>query len=211
MTLIELGNHHNLSEVKHDNPLVWPLLTVLQESNRSWKVHWLATELQRHNLLLSLDNDPAQDLFKRNFLLMNALFQLQQILLPEQWLQVHAMDIQILSRLPIDLDMELHQDAALRDYYLDWENYDINTYAIHEMLEQFWYRYEEHVGTEPKQPSCNLLVTEALNIFELSHDSGDKEIRRQWRRLALRWHPDRNNGNAGKFRRVCEAWQILRR
>ncbi|MDF4599355.1 DnaJ domain-containing protein, partial [Vibrio parahaemolyticus] len=36
------------------------------------------------------------------------------------------------------------------------------------------------------------------------------EIRRQWRKLALRWHPDRENGDAERFRVLCEAWNVLR-
>ncbi|WP_420824019.1 hypothetical protein [Vibrio mimicus] len=26
----------------------------------------------------------------------------------------------------------------------------------------------------------------------------------------MRWHPDRDNGNAERFRILCEAWNVLR-
>lgn len=210
MSPIVLDGQSAVSEVKQDNPLVWPLLSVLQDSRQHWKVHCLATELKKHQLLLSLDDDPEQDLFKRNFLLMNALFQLQQILLPAQWLQVQAMDIHISATVPGDIEIELAQDAVLRQYYLDWTNYDISTFVIREMLAQFWHRYEQHIGANASPINSNLEKITALKIFELELNASDKDVRQQWRRLALRWHPDRHTGDAAKFRQVCEAWQILR-
>jgi len=195
---------------QQDNPLVWPLLSVLQDSQQHWKIHCLASELKQHKLLLTLDDDPEQDLFKRNFLLMNALFQLQQILLPQQWLQVQAMDIYISDTVPNDITIELTQDSVLRQYYLDWTNYDISNLVIREMLAQFWHRYEQHIGAQPPPTSSHLERITALKTFELEANASEQDIRRQWRRLALRWHPDRDNGSAEKFRQVCEAWQLLR-
>ena len=197
-----------------DNPLVWPLLTVLQASTESWKVHCLAAKLVEEKLLLTLDEDPNQDLFKRNFLLMNALYQLQTLLQPDQWLQVHAMDIRLSPRIPHNVSLLLAQEKILRDYYLDWNNYDVSGDYIQAMLEQFWHRFDQHIGAnanDKSQPSMVVIEKiQALNIFELSANASDKEIRQQWRLLALRWHPDRCGGNAAKFRVVCEAWQILR-
>ncbi|WP_445947011.1 DNA-J related domain-containing protein, partial [Shewanella sp.] len=71
-----------LTATKGENPLIWPLLSLLQASNQSWKVHHLATALQEKGLMHDLDPSPEKDLFKRNFLLMNALYELQEILLP---------------------------------------------------------------------------------------------------------------------------------
>jgi DnaJ-domain-containing protein 1 len=195
---------------KQDNPLVWPLLSLLKETNHSWKIHHLAKQLQTKGLMLTLDDNAEQDLFKRNFLLMNALFQLQGILLPEQWLQVHAMDIIILSRQPNDITTALPADQALREYYLDWDNYQVSGDYIRAILEQFWDRYQDHIGANTSKFNAALDKIPALIIFELSPQASNTEIRRQWRRLALRWHPDRASGNAAKFRRICEAWQVLR-
>ncbi|NMH65403.1 DNA-J related domain-containing protein [Shewanella salipaludis] len=192
--------------VKSDNPLIWPLLSLLQASHQSWKVHHLATELQSRGLLSRLDAEPDKDLFKRNFLLMNALFELQEMLLPKQWLQVRAMEIQIFRLLPAELNLILAQDASLREYYLDWNNYDTCANAVRAMLESFWNRYQSYIGVNPRL----MQQSHALNVFELDETATDREIRRQWRRLALKWHPDRPEGDAAKFREVCEAWQALR-
>lgn len=204
-------NQANATEVKPtrlkgDNPLTWPILGLLKRSNRSWKVHHLATELQQQGLMHNLDPLPEKDLFKRNFLLMNALYELQHMLLPSQWLQVQAMDI-ILLRIPPANVLQLQQDdSALRDYYLDWNNYDTCVNVVREMLESFWNSYQDYIGARPGR----FAQREALRVLELEADASDKEIRRQWRKLALKWHPDRQGGDTAKFRQICEAWQALR-
>jgi hypothetical protein len=194
------------TRLKGDNPLIWPILGLLKRSNRSWKVHHLATELQQQGLMHDLDPLPEKDLFKRNFLLMNALYELQHVLLPGQWLQVEAMNI-ILLRIPPANVLQLQQDdSALRDYYLDWNNYDTCVNVVREMLESFWNSYQDYIGVRRGR----FAQREALRVLELEADASDKEIRRQWRKLALKWHPDRQGGDTAKFRQICEAWQALR-
>lgn len=195
-----------LGQIKGDNPLIWPVLSVLQSSSQSWKIHHLATELQTRGLIHQLDDNPGNDLFKRNFLLMNALFELQDILMPKQWLQVKAMDIQIFRLIPANVNQLQQQDASLRDYYLDWGNYDTSENVIRELLEAFWSSYKHYIGL-----NVDLMHQgNALRVFELDERATAKDIRRQWRRLALKWHPDRPEGDAARFREVCEAWQSLR-
>ncbi|GGI68267.1 molecular chaperone DnaJ [Shewanella hanedai] len=204
--LITSDSQDGISNIKGDNPLIWPVFSLLQNSNHSWKVHLLATELQQKGLMQDLDEDQDKALFKRNFLLMNALFQLQSILLPEHWLQVKAMEIQVFKIIPTNLESSLREDDALREYYLNWINYDTCPNIIKEMLESFWSRYEDYIGTNP-----NLMHKDkALKVFDLNLDATDREVRRRWRKLALKWHPDRPDGNAAQFRQVCEAWQTLR-
>ncbi len=196
----------NVSKIKGDNPLIWPVLSVLQASCQSWKIHHLASELQSKGLIHQLDDNPGNDLFKRNFLLMNALFELQEILLPKQWLQVKAMEIQIFRIVPANVNALIIQDASLRDYYLDWRNYDASENVVRELLEAFWSSYKRYIGL-----NVNLMNKgHALRVFELDESASARDIRKQWRRLALKWHPDRPDGNAARFREVCEAWQSLR-
>ncbi|MBT1443741.1 J domain-containing protein [Shewanella sp. JM162201] len=195
-----------VSANKGDNPLIWPLLSVLQQSPQGWKVHHLASELQSRGLMHNLDPVPEKDLFKRNFLLMNALFELQDMLLPGQWLQAQAMDIRLLRIVPANVDLILHQEAGLKSYYLDWGNYDTSTNVVRDMLESFWNSYQSYIGINGRV----MHQTQALRVLELDISASDREIRRQWRKLALKWHPDRPEGDAARFREVCEAWQALR-
>ncbi|MFB2814492.1 DNA-J related domain-containing protein [Shewanella xiamenensis] len=195
-----------LSTTKGDNPLIWPVLSVLQASNQSWKIHHLATELQNRGLIHQLDENPGNDLFKRNFLLMNALFELQEMLLPKQWLQVKAMEIQIFRLVPSNVNLLIMEETSLREYYLDWNNYDTSENVVRELLEAFWSSYKSYIGL-----NVNLMHKgHALRVFELDESATPRDIRKQWRRLALKWHPDRPEGDAARFREVCEAWQSLR-
>jgi DnaJ-class molecular chaperone len=50
----------------------------------------------------------------------------------------------------------------------------------------------------------------ALSLFELDYDASPTEIRRTWRKLAMKWHPDREQGDSERFRILCEAWNVLR-
>lgn len=195
-----------LTATKGENPLIWPLLSLLQASNKSWKVHHLASALQEKGLMHDLDPSPEKDLFKRNFLLMNALYELQEILLPNQWLQVKAMEIQIFRIIPANVNQQLLAGNNLREYYLDWGNYDACVNVVRQMLESFWSSYQQYIGLNVKL----MHKTSALRVFELDDTATDKEIRKQWRKLALKWHPDRPDGDAARFREVCEAWQTLR-
>ena len=193
-------------ETRAENPLIWPLLTIIKGSQQRCQIHHLATELQLEGLLPDLDKDANKALFKRNFLLMNALYQLQEMLLPEQWLQVQAMDIQLLAEPPADLALMLVQDIALRRYYLDWSHFETNAESIDALFTDFWGRYEDSLG----KPEHRLDKAKALQIFELDSGASKQDIRRQWRKLALKWHPDRASGDALKFLQACEAWQVLR-
>ena len=75
------------------------------------------------------------------------------------------------------------------------------------LLNEFWTRYREFVGSIDVS---DMDRTKALSLFELPLDASQTEIRKTWRKLALKWHPDRENGNSERFRVLCEAWHVLR-
>ena len=50
-------------------------------------------------------------------------------------------------------------------------------------------------------------------IFGVEHDAGDDELKACYRKLALKYHPDRNPGNKEaeeKFKEAAEAYEVLR-
>lgn len=189
-----------------ENPLLWPMLEVLKKHPSGWKVHTLASHLSDLGYIPVLDDIPEKDLFKRNFLIMNALYQLQETLYPDNWLQVEAMSIELMAGSQSHLH-DIDPNDPLRDYYTHWMNYEANEGEVKRLLNEFWSRYRESVGSTN---GANMDRVKALRLFELTHDSTPIQIRKKWRRLALKWHPDREHGNAEQFRVLCEAWNVLR-
>lgn len=51
--------------------------------------------------------------------------------------------------------------------------------------------------------------TGLYDLLGVSPGATDAEIKKGYRKAALRWHPDKPNGNEEKFKQVAEAFQIL--
>ncbi|MDN3660079.1 DNA-J related domain-containing protein [Vibrio agarivorans] len=188
-----------------ENPLIWPIFEILKNKPQDWKVHTLAGELQQQALMPVLDECSEKDLFKRNFLMMNALYQLQAILYPEKWLQVQAMDIQLTI---VTSECVIDTADPLREYYTDWSHYEAEEGEVKRLLNEFWRRYSRYIGNEKVASVENR--QHALRLFDLDDQATPHMIRKRWRSLALKWHPDRERGDADTFRTLCEAWNILR-
>jgi hypothetical protein len=55
-------------------------------------------------------------------------------------------------------------------------------------------------------------IDDPYAILEVSVDASASELKRAYRRAALRWHPDRNPSDpaaADQFKRVARAWEIV--
>ncbi|CAK3009063.1 hypothetical protein VCRA2133E348_40131 [Vibrio crassostreae] len=100
----------------------------------------------------------------------------------------------------------IDRQDPLRDYYINWVNYEADEGEVKRLLNEFWTRYRKFVGGD----ELDMDRSRALNLFELPIDATHHEIRKRWRQLALRWHPDRDEGNTAKFQTLCEAWHVLR-
>lgn len=203
------SNHQGIRstfQAHMENPLLWPILEVLKQQPSGWKVHTLAAHLNDLGLVPVLDSVPEKELFKKNFLIMNALYQLQDTLYPDSWLQVQAMDIELMNGRYHGSTHTIDLEDPLRDYYVNWLNYEADEGEVKRLLNEFWTRYKKFVGgSETDMDRSN-----ALSLFELPLDATQQDIRKRWRRLALRWHPDRDEGNTSKFQTLCEAWHVLR-
>ncbi len=148
------------------------------------------------------DNDNANRLFEINFLMMNALFELQTELIDDGlFLDVDAMQLQLLPLSTSDGQAIAKSiQSELRAYYLDRRNLEQITAAeIDTLLSDFWQRY-----------LANDKRAWAYATLGLDEDASKSTARAAYQRLAGRTHPDRG-GNPEEFLKVRSAWEILSR
>jgi DnaJ-domain-containing protein 1 len=148
-----------------------------------------------------LELDDHLGLFQSHFLLFHTLYRLRD--------QLHAEQRALLriSALLIELcDYETGEPSLceidpLRDYYLDLANLDATGEAdVVALLGDFWQRM---------QRGESLQVTAALAVLELEEASDFAQVKRQYRRLVMCYHPDRG-GEATKMHALNEALEVLR-
>lgn len=186
------------------NPLIDEIFERLL-TKQVWKVHTLASELSQSGIITVLDKDPSRDLFKRNFLIMNALFQLQQQLAPAQTLSIASLHIKLED---ISTENSVTHIDPLRDYYLDWQNYDTSADEVNALLNQFWQNFE---ASAPLKPEINICQRNAiLAQWQLDDQASLKMIQKRWRQLAFQYHPDKSSEDEEVFKRIREEYEQLK-
>ena len=179
------------------NPLIDEIFELLL-TQRVWKVHTLAATLAQQGVLPPLDANPEQNLFKKNFLIMNALFELQTQLLPKHL---------IISSLHIELtepSSNVATQSHLKSYYLNWENYDTSAKDIEALLDSFWQQFNPLI----KQPVEQ--IEPLLKAWQLPPNFSLGMLQKRWRQLALKHHPDKQTGSACKFRQIRAEYEQLK-
>src|SRR2546423_4372223 len=56
-------------------------------------------------------------------------------------------------------------------------------------------------------------MADYYEVLNVSRTAADEDIKAAYRKLAMRWHPDRNNGSKEseeKFKELTEAYDVLR-
>ncbi|KZW98932.1 hypothetical protein JL49_19680 [Pseudoalteromonas luteoviolacea] len=176
------------------------------------KVHELAEQLKTLGALPELDKDSHKDLFKRNFLIMNGLYQLQNELCDTHHLvHISALDIYI-EHLNMDQEtvssdhgnLPSHNDP-LKSYYLDWNNYDTSKKEIEALLSEFWQNYLSVQTTRPSAQTRETLVKK----WHLPDKYDLPTLQKKWRRLALSCHPDKG-GSGVEFNQIKLEYDQLK-
>ncbi|MQL84115.1 hypothetical protein Taro_016608 [Colocasia esculenta] len=85
------------------------------------------------------------------------------------------------------------------------------------LLEQGVYSFEIH-EIDPRRlpsppPACGKIpVVDYYKILEVDYDATEEDIRLSYRKLALKWHPDKHKGAndvTAKFQEINEAYRVL--
>ncbi|WP_235423488.1 DNA-J related domain-containing protein [Pseudoalteromonas luteoviolacea] len=194
-----------------DRTMTNPLLDVIFEilsTGTHYKVHELAAQITSHKALPNLDSDPHKELFKKNFLIMNALYQLQNELHEYgHHLHVSNMDIylhQAAVDTPNSNAPQVESSAALRHYYLDWSNYETSEEDIEALLTSFWQKYlltTPSLGSEAR--------AQLQKKWQLPTQYSATELQKRWRQLAIENHPDKG-GDAAIFKQIKQEYEQLK-
>lgn len=180
---------------------------ILLSQGNTYKVHTLAAHLSQQGLLGKLDDDPTQDLFKRNFVLMHSLYTLQNELVNDGlYLHIDSMDIHLSTQLNLpDLN------TPLRDYYLDWHNYTTDNAEIEELLNNFWQKYAAYTRQPTKAVEAHPDMVKAVcQQWDLAYPFTDKQLRKRWRQIALQLHPDKGVQDDELFKHRLAQYQQLK-
>jgi len=185
------------------NPLLPSLLGLLHQQRSDGaegvSAHQLLVRLAEHPAFSELAPTPQLQLFQKNFLLMNGLYQLQSRLWQEEqlFLSISVLHIELLSPGQGLGQTRLDEASALREYYLDWENFGQTEGGVEKLLDSFWTLFG---GSEQRQT--------ALKLLGLDQDVTEQQIKKRYRVLAARYHPDKG-GDEIRFIEIRQAYETL--
>lgn len=139
-------------------------------------------------------------LFQRHFLLFHCLYLLRDKLRTTRQgdMEIHCLGIQVIPYGNTSSDHPALLDP-LAGYYLDLDNLKSTDESdVLRLLDNFWQKF---AGEDQRD--------EALAVMQLTHPTSYPDIKQQYRRLAMQWHPDRG-GEPAQFQRLEWAMGILR-
>ncbi len=179
------------------------LLEVLSAHPEGLTEHQLLKWLADHHYV-DLDDDCYHDmmkLFRVHFLLFHRLYHLQNELHSRQSgsLSIHTLNIRLI---PYHVhEKSLTEEDSLKNYYLNIKHLEeMVEEELDHLLAGFWKTYHRSPSQEARQ--------EALALLGLDDLASDYEIKRAWRRLAMRHHPDRG-GDEEQIKALNHAVNLL--
>jgi len=185
------------------NPLIPQILSLLHRKPQGISEHSILKSLTDHPGFAEIGQDGQLPLFQKHFMVMNALYQLQQSLWDEAQLVLEISPLQIRLHPSNPRGKCEHlatvESPDLSDYYLDWKNFENTTEEnVVELLESFWRRF---IKADDRAA--------ALQTLKLEAGASAVEVARRYRELAAQHHPDKG-GEKETFIRIRQAYEILR-
>ncbi|THB67746.1 MAG: molecular chaperone DnaJ [Gammaproteobacteria bacterium] len=186
------------------NPLITAVLTELRLNPTGLSEYQLIKTITFPEEIEKLENIPEMAnlcIFKKHFLVMNALYQLQQKLWHEEniYLSISPLNLKIENNIKkIKATTAISADTSLAEYYRDWNNLkETSAEDVEKLLSNFWDLY---FNNDKKQ--------DALAVLELPQNATKNEITDKYRQLASQHHPDKG-GDCDSFIRIRSAYELL--
>ncbi|HED33279.1 MAG TPA: hypothetical protein ENJ08_03555 [Gammaproteobacteria bacterium] len=199
--------------------LCFKVLSILKNTDIDLGLYDLMQQLESAGYDLSggADDDFNVRVFRKNFIVMNALYQLQADLTGTgYYLFISSLKVAILQdnaskkrEMLANKEEEPENMAfveSLAGYYLDWNNFNsVDKDDVDRLLKGFWTRFAKYNENQcAKEQRC-----EALKKLGLASSADQDEIRSAYRRLVAGNHPDRG-GDSQQFIEIREAYLILK-
>jgi len=187
-----------------DNPLKIPILELLNELELPVSEFELIQQLKRKlHPFPRLAENHSVELFRINFLVMNALYQLQQQLLQEKvYLSISPLAITLQPLPPMNPDeraLSNQLDCSLSEYFLDWTHFEeTGEQEVDALFQQFWNRF---LNTE--------VIENAYHTLAINPQSSWTDIQKAYRKQALLHHPDKG-GQTSRFIEIRQAYEVLK-
>lgn len=173
---------------------------VLENHPEGLSEYELLQHLREKQLFPQLGSPPndSHALYCAHFLLFNALYQLNDLLIQKNQgcLIISVLKIQKLDTQ--SAEKQLGQTDKLRDYYLNMQNLENSSEAsVNQLLNDFWEMYLR-----------NDQRGEALEALGLTDPVNDKTIKETYRQLVMSHHPDRG-GETEELKKINNAYRLL--
>jgi len=185
------------------NPLIPMILSALRQQSSGVSEYELMQGLSDHDAFADIADEGQLALFQKHFMIMNALYELQNQLWNDEqlFLEISALRIQILTPTEHEVNSEIAMSETenLSAYYRDWDNFEnTSEEQVMGLLSDFWKRF----ASLDKRES-------AFEILEIEPGAARQQITESYRRLAAIHHPDKG-GDKEMFIQIRQAYEILK-
>lgn len=109
------------------NPVLPQVLSELRQHPEGVSEYYLMRTLDQQHAFDELDADGLLALFRKHFIIMNALYDLQDILWEEEGRVLNISPMHIELHKSRDKDDRVEANPLLSEYYLDWHNFEQTT------------------------------------------------------------------------------------
>ncbi|AWB67919.1 hypothetical protein C2869_16470 [Saccharobesus litoralis] len=197
----------------HSKKLDAALTAILFQQYGEYQELNLIKQLQQAPYFMFTDlefNDSLQ-LFQVHFAIYNTLYRLADIWYADKrcqlLIELNRIHIQPFARQPVANEQKnagpLAQQDPLRSYYLDWQNFcQTNRQDVEAMLTTFWQKFSAYL-IEPTE------LHAAYQTLNCSNGCDVVVAREQYKRLSLKYHPDKGGDNQ-KFQQINWAWGLIK-